>query len=234
MRRQTGGTSTLISRRLNHKLTGHAILKTHPGTGVYSKGSERICKILSAARKVLMRDGYQRLTMRAVALETGITVGNLNYYYRNKSDLLNDLLENTIATYLHNFQIIRTKSGQSPEQQLKALLTYIVQDIGSKETTLFFPELWALSNHDVFASESMHELYHKARLELEPLISKINPTLTAQQVEQLALILSASLEGLTIFVGYDKPFSDQRETIANLTIRGLLDLVKNANHEYFT
>ncbi len=207
--------------------------KHRPGTGIYAKGNERIREILTAARTVLMGDGYNGLTMRAVAAEAGVTVGNLNYYYRSKSDLLKDLLEMVIATYLDDFHEIRAQSEQSPEAQLEALLSFIVDDIGSKETTLFFPELWALSNHDDFASENMHELYRKARFEFEGLITEINPGLTKQQTKQLALIVSASLEGLTVFVGHDKPFSRQRNTIGRLTIKGLLDLIRNATADDF-
>lgn len=207
--------------------------KHRPGTGIYAKGSERIHDILTAAQAVLMRDGYNGLTMRAVANETGITVGNINYYYRSKSDLLRDLLETIISGYLDDFRTIRAKSGDSPEAQLDALLSFIVEDIGTKETTVFFPELWALSNHDAVASEMMHDLYRKARGEIEDLITKINPGLTKHQVKQLALIVSGSLQGLTMFAGYQRPFSRQRRTIGRLTIKGLLDLVRNSRRSDF-
>lgn len=198
-----------------------------PGTGIYTKGSERIYDILLAAHTVLVRDGYQRLTMRAIARETDMTIGNLNYYYSSKSDLLRDLIEHVIAQYLADFEEIREESDRAPEAQLKALLQFIVEDIGTKETTHFFPELWALSNHDEAASESMHALYRKARQVFEGLIAEINPGLTKSQVRKLSLIVSASLEGLTVFVGHDKPFARQRKTIGNVTIKGLLDLIRN-------
>ncbi|MEM1263018.1 MAG: TetR/AcrR family transcriptional regulator [Pseudomonadota bacterium] len=204
-------------------------MKNRPGTGIYAKGSERVHEILYAAHNVLMRDGYERLTMRAVAHETGMTVGNLNYYYSNKSDLLRDLIEHIISQYLADFQSIQEESDRSPEAQLEALLRFIVDDLGTKETTFFFPELWALSNHDEYASESMHSLYRQARDVFEALIEQINPRLTKGQVKKLALIVSASLEGLTVFVGHEKPFARQRRSVGKVTIKGLLDLIRNVN-----
>ncbi len=53
----------------------------------FVKGQERIETILDAAREVFVESGYNKLTMRQVALVAGITVGNLNYYYQTKEAL---------------------------------------------------------------------------------------------------------------------------------------------------
>ena len=67
--------------------------KYRPGTAVSEKGNQRIDQIIRAARDTLIRAGYHGFTMRAVAAECEISVGNLNYYYASKADLLADLLE---------------------------------------------------------------------------------------------------------------------------------------------
>ena len=95
--------------------------KNQPGTAVSRKGSERIDQIIRAARDVLIRHGYQGFTMRAVADECNISVGNLNYYYRNKADLFEDLLETVIAGYLADFDVILTDSD-SQSQNLQAAI----------------------------------------------------------------------------------------------------------------
>ena len=62
-----------------------------------------------------MEAGYGGFTMRRIASRAGITIGNLNYYYRTKEDLLQDLLENVINDYLVEFERRRQIAGHSPK-----------------------------------------------------------------------------------------------------------------------
>ena len=73
------------------------------GTATQEKGISRLISILNAAREVFIEAGYAALTMRKVAARAGISIGNLNYYYRTKEDLLRDLLEYVINDYLEEF-----------------------------------------------------------------------------------------------------------------------------------
>ena len=58
-----------------------------------------------------MEAGYGGFTMRRIAARAGITIGNLNYYYRTKEDLLQDLLEYVINDYLVEFERRRQIAG---------------------------------------------------------------------------------------------------------------------------
>lgn len=45
-------------------------------------------QILDAARLVLVRDGYERITTRRIAEEAGVNIATLHYYFGTKEDLL--------------------------------------------------------------------------------------------------------------------------------------------------
>ena len=197
------------------------------GTATQEKGISRLISILNAAREVFIEAGYAALTMRKVAARAGISIGNLNYYYRTKEDLLRDLLEYVINDYLEEFARRRLIAGHSPEKQLQAVLTFWIEDLGTPETTVFFPELWALGNHDPHIAELVDDLYAKARLPLNELIPQINPTLTKKEAEQIALYMCAAMEGLTVFVGNSKSWSGQIKEIKQVTIRNFMALIKN-------
>ena len=196
------------------------------GTATQEKGRTRLLSILDAAREVFMEAGYTRFTMRRIAARAGITIGNLNYYYRTKEDLLQDLLEYVINDYLVEFERRRQIAGQSPEKQLLAVLEFWIDDLGARETTIFFPELWALGNHEPRIAELVDELYKKARQPLNELIRQINPTRSRKEVERMALYMCAAMEGLTVFAGNQKAWADQLEEIKQLTIRNFLDMIK--------
>lgn len=198
-----------------------------PGTAKQQKGLDRLSSILDAARAVFCELGYSNLTMRKVAAKAGISIGNLNYYYRTKEDLLRDLLEYEINAYLEEFGRLRKRVGSSPEKQLEAVLKFWIQDLGTPETTVFFPELWALSNHHPYIAELTDELYAKARLPLNELIPLINPTLTKKESEQLALYMCAAMEGLTIFAGYKKPWARHMKDLKRISISNFIELIKS-------
>ena len=50
---------------------------------------ERIC---DCAKRLFEREGYEQVSMRQIAAEAGIAVGNLTYYFSKKEDLLMELL----------------------------------------------------------------------------------------------------------------------------------------------
>ena len=187
----------------------------------------RLISILDAARELFMEAGYGGLTMRRVANRAGITIGNLNYYYRTKEDLLRDLLEYVTNDYLEEFERRRQIAGQSPEKQLLAVLRFWIDDLNTPETTSFFPELWALGNHDPYVADLLDDLYAKARSPLNEFIPQINPTLTRKEAERMALYMCAAMEGLTVFVGNDKAWASQLGDIKQITIRNFMAMIKN-------
>lgn len=85
-----------------------------------------------------MEEGYANLSMRKVAKKAGISIGNLNYYYRTKEDLLRDLVDYVIIPYLEEFDRAREEAGDSPEKQLEAVLNFWITDLSTPETTVFF------------------------------------------------------------------------------------------------
>lgn len=51
-------------------------------------------KILETARTLFNEEGYQNITMRRIADELHISVGNLTYHFKHKKDILEALIHN--------------------------------------------------------------------------------------------------------------------------------------------
>lgn len=206
-------------------------LKIRPGTGGYSKGQARVVEILEAALDVLVDEGYQALTMRRIAKACGITVGNVTYYYKSKDDLVRDLLSGVVESYVDIFDHIAANVSLTAEEKFVAIVRLVLEDITTKKTTHLFPELWALSNHDPFIAERVDELYTQARAVLNRLIPEINPGLTEEERELMALFVSASLEGMTVFAGYNKPWRSSMQRIEGIAAKSLLECIKTITSE---
>lgn len=59
----------------------------------YVRAAERQERLLEAAKTVLVRDGYQALTLRTVANEAGIGLSTLQYVFRSRADLVGALVD---------------------------------------------------------------------------------------------------------------------------------------------
>lgn len=199
--------------------------------GGYARGREGHETILRAALNLLVEQGYRAMSMRKVAAACGMKLGNLTYYFPTKEDLSRELFDAVISSYEVEFDAIVHEEGVSPEQRLEEICTLILEDIRTKKTTRFFPEIWALSNHDPFVFERLHELYARARAPLHGIIEDINPSLSASQRETLALFISASMEGLTVFAGHEKPFEDRMPWLEKIAAKSFVQLVQSITPE---
>lgn len=199
--------------------------------GGYDKGRDVYEQILRSALDLLIDQGYRAVSMRRVAAASGVKLGNLTYYFPTKEDLVRELLNAVISSYEIEFDAVIHEQGASAIHRLEEICVLILEDIGTKKTTRFFPELWALSNHDDFVLERMQELYARARHPIMQLISEINPALSADQCETIALFMSASMEGMTVFAGFEKPFADKMPWLERLTIKSFVDLIVSMTPE---
>ena len=57
--------------------------------GRWRTGQQSRQRILDAARKRFMHDGYERATVRAIAADAGVDVAMVYYFFDNKEGLIN-------------------------------------------------------------------------------------------------------------------------------------------------
>lgn len=195
--------------------------------GGYAKGYETRELILRTALHILIEEGYRAMSMRRIAAACGMRLGNLTYHYPTREDLVQELLNAVISSYELEFGAIVHAPDLLPEVRLARLCSLIIEDVGSKKTTRLFPELWALANHDPFVYDRVHELYDRARAPLVEIIAEMRPDLTETVRFDLALFISASMEGLTVFAGYRQPFADRLPAVEQVAIRSFIDLVRS-------
>lgn len=195
--------------------------------GGYAKGHVTRELILRTALHILIEEGYRAMSMRRIAAACGMRLGNLTYHYPTREDLVRELLNAVISSYELEFGAIVHAPGLALEERLARLCSLIIEDIGSKKTTRLFPELWALANHDEFVYERVHELYDRARAPLVEIIAEMRPDLPEAARLDLALFISASMEGLTVFAGYRMPFAERLPVVEQIAIRSFIDIVRS-------
>ena len=177
----------------------------------------------------MIEQGFAELSMRGLARSLGMSPGNLSYYYSSKTDLIEDLCAFVLQPYLEEFERLRQPTSErSPLEQLRAVIEFVYSDLSQQETTHFFPELWVLALRDEAAAAQMEKIYATYRLVLAELIAGARPDLDDQTVEDLALTISAAIEGHTVFVGHGRSHVDRSRPIGALITEQLTRMVEHA------
>ena len=89
----------------------------------YVEASVRSRQLVAAARRVLIRDGVGRLTMRAVAAEAGVLLGTVTYVFPSKEMLLRAVIEDVTAEIA---EVLRSSvdTGRGLEHAIRHGLEY--------------------------------------------------------------------------------------------------------------
>lgn len=184
-------------------------------SGKYNAGKKRIVQILTATKTVLINGGYAQLTMRRVAEEAGLHLRHLQYYFKTKDQLMDALIKNVCDSYIENSKSIVEKGPFSPEERFFKCIDYLIED--NKDTasnTLFF-EFWAMACHDEYINKLIDQLYIAYREYIASFISAMRPKLSKRSSNRRAQQIVILLEGMTLFIGKDKPKHSQTRGIEN-------------------
>jgi AcrR family transcriptional regulator len=190
-------------------------------------GANRREAILDAAKVLMAEEGAAAVTMRGVARAAGIAPGHLSYYFPNLDALLEALIAQVITSYIETFDRLRAETREDPVAGLRSVLEYVLEDLATRETTKFFPELWVLANHEDSARTRMCELYDRYLHVLESLIAEIRPDLQEERITELALYICAAIEGQTVFIGHERPYAAHRQALKKIAVQTLLHTVQS-------
>ena len=205
------------------------LLKIKARSGVYATGQERVVQILETALEILIHDGIGAVTLREIARRMGIRGGAIYHYYSTREDLLLDMLSGVLNSYEEFFEAFRTPSDEPPDVRLRSFIGAVIDDILTLKTTRLFPELWVLAARDENVARMVDAIYIRSRLIAKRFIQAMNPALDTRTLETLALFVTSSLEGLTLFAGYGKPWAGEMDRLKEIACDALIAAVKNAH-----
>lgn len=182
-----------------------SIRKTTARTGKVAReraGNETARRVIKAARKVLMDRGYAHFSMRNVAIEAGMHLNNVQYYFRTREDLVRALMRDTEARYRFAYQ--RRLDAAPPNRlgRFTAVLDFNLEDTANPATRRFFTQMWALlDTMDDRASRLLDEFYEMDLAALRERISELDPHCPIREIRRRATLLAAMTEGLILVSG---------------------------------
>ncbi|WP_343618172.1 TetR/AcrR family transcriptional regulator [Ralstonia sp.] len=189
-----------------------ATLDTQPAT---RRNRElRINEIIGAARQVFQEDGYAGFATRRVADRIGITHGNLQYYFRTKEELLRTTLLEHVSQIMEDYRAIANRPGIGAAKRCSTLITRIFQNINETDLPKFMVEIWTFASHEAYVAELLNDMHAQFRSIFAKLLSEIHPTLTNEECLARAAVISAQMDGMTLFASNgDYPGRDHVEFV---------------------
>lgn len=199
-----------------------------PKRGPYKAGLERQKQILEAARKLLIDEGYHNFSIRKVAKKVGISPGNLQHHFATREELVSAMLDEVISVYILQLGELRNKAP-GPKDCLKSVIEFVTRDLQTRDTTVFFPEIWSLSNHDAYVDGLMQNMYEVYRKIYQDITLEINPSLSEKQCQLIALFISSIIEGHTMFIGFKKSYNQDCEDVIIMIYDTAIQLIESGN-----
>jgi len=119
--------------------------------------------IITRTLDVLKEVGMEGLTMRKVAQAAGISLGNLQYHYKDKGALLSGLADSYFTLCLEELRSYRPSKEQAdPEEQRHELIRFYLDHVDHiSDMCRIFRELWALSTRDPAVETQMNAYYRE-------------------------------------------------------------------------
>ena len=168
------------------------------GTAKRQRGKRQVRSILDEARSILIGEGYSGLTLRKVAKNLDISLGNLTHYFPSKIELLKAIIVDLVTEYEQALAAERKKFPDDVHGRFKAWIRYLVADCKNPDTRSVFFQIWGLATHSDIVSELRDGIYRAARDEHLGMISDLNPNASEDDIKALVGLVITMIEGFHV------------------------------------
>ena len=158
-----------------------------------TKGLSTRNRILQAARKQLVEGGYESFVMRELAGSLGIKLGNLQYYFKTREQLILQVIETEAAKDVLTFEQHK-QEGKPANEAFRS----IVQDLVTRwrgNSGVISSTLVTLALHNKPFKQLYRSIYAKFYSALEGPLLEMNPGLSDDETALRVRLITALIDG---------------------------------------
>ena len=193
--------------------------------GRSAKGANTLKQILAASNEIFINEGYAGLTIRKVAKKTGLSVGNVNYYFSAKHDLIVATLEEALADYVEEHIAHMKENPGSPMDVLLDVVGFYART-SATSYRLFF-QMWGYAGSSAKAKQVLRDLYRPVGRFIYYLVRAANPDFTPEEARSAVFQIFSLEQGMKLFIGMgpedDMAVQSAEELLRNATQRLVRD-----------
>ncbi|MDJ0788073.1 MAG: helix-turn-helix domain-containing protein [Myxococcota bacterium] len=160
------------------------------------KGEATRRRIVAEARRTLIADGYDALSLRGVATRLHIRVGNLQYYFASRDELLLEVIRQEAREDALALRAALDRA-EDPEAGLGALVRTLVRRWRSDGGLVFIP-MQLLARHKPAFREAYRQIYDAFYAEMERAIEAVDPKIEPAERATRARLLTALIDGASM------------------------------------
>jgi AcrR family transcriptional regulator len=168
---------------------------------------------LKTARRLFVEEGYAEFSMRKVARELGIRQGHLQHYFATRDDLLTEMLEEALHSYIDEYEKFRDDVRGNAEQQLDLVIKFLLGDINNSQVSKFFLELWPMTAHYQEVLLMLRDIYRRNWEGFSTFVENFRSDLDVETVRAISLQVLALVDGLIIYCHSAVPTKRELERV---------------------
>jgi len=186
------------------------------------KGTRRRDDILVAARRVLVDNGYDQFSMREIAASVGMKLGNLQYYFRSREDLLEALIRVEFEENLGMLERFASADGE-PIGSLKSATRALVKVWMREGASVYAVMSFLALHHDRF--RDLHrEIYDRFYEVIGAFLHNIDVDMPKALRRRKARLITSLLDGALL--QFQENYSGQRLGAQDQFLDDISDVVR--------
>ena len=167
---------------------------SHP-EGLTRKGQKRREEIVSVARQRLINSGLDAVVLREIAGEMGSSLGNIQYYFRTRWDLVTAVVANDISVGIED--ALGAGAKGSPDEKLKKFCHVFLTRWG-EDVVIMWSGMWFFRHHYEEVQELMEFVYGLFYGALIEIIGEICPEDSKVVLKRKAMMVTSLLDGVSL------------------------------------
>lgn len=157
------------------------------------KGAARRTEILAIARRLLVEDGYDRFVLREIATRVGVTLGNLQYYFATRDDLLEAVIRAEFGRNRAEVAAISDGPGAARDK-LAAIARHLI-DVWAHEGGRVYVVMSLLALHHRRFRALHGEVYAAFYDGLVPVLRELRPRAKRAELIRTARLVTTVIDG---------------------------------------
>lgn len=161
--------------------------------------SETQEQILDATMEVIVRDGLDSTSMRAVAEEADVSLGLLSYHFDGKENLVVSAFQRAADQLIDHTSRRIDGAGTDPRERIRAALrSWFEPEFSDLEHLEIWTAIWAVGRTNDGVAAAERDFYERSADLLRDAISDAHPSLSPDAVSRRVTDVIALQNGLWI------------------------------------
>jgi DNA-binding transcriptional regulator YbjK len=165
-----------------------------------AQGAARRAGLVAVARRVLVDDGLEAFVLRRIADAAGMRLGNLQYYFPTRDDLLEAVVRAELEHDLAALHVTGGDAAADPQRRLAGAITLLLAGWRDGGGGVYAP-VALLALHDDRLATLRRDVYRRFYAELAAVVRAVDPGATAQDAKARAVLVTALVDGAALQLG---------------------------------